>query len=134
MRRPDQFIARMRAREQSLMSATVRITRFAGEGVIDPTTASYGPGTETTIYQGPGLVRPKADSVDQTGGTSVQISDYTVKVPSDTPAAVGDVVTVLSSVHDTGLVGQGLRVLDVINDEWQITRRLTCAQQTVRPT
>jgi hypothetical protein len=133
MRSPDRFIARMRDREQSLMTNTVRVTRTSGQGIFDPSTASYGDDTETTVYTGPALVRPKTDAVDVTGGTSVQISNYTVKLPPDTPTAVGDVVTVTGSTHDTGLVGVGLRVLDVVNDEWQIVRRLTCAQQTDRP-
>lgn len=128
------FIERMRTKQEALYSSTVAVTRDGGPGAIDSATASYAAPTTTTIYTGAALVRPDSDHDVTTGETSVELSDFVVKLPVDTAVAIGDTVTVTASTYDTGLVGVTLRVLHVDADEWQIARVARCAAQTARPT
>jgi hypothetical protein len=129
------FVTRMRHRQGDLFDSAVAVTRTTASGLFDPDTASYGDGTETVLYRGRALVRPQAFTVDQDSGrTSIVVDTYLVKLPADTPVAVGDNITVIASTHDAGLVGLLLRVSDVPADEWQISRRVVAVREGARPT
>lgn len=130
----DAFIARMRARQAALFSSAVAIGRTSGEGTWNEETASYGDPAETSVYEGPALVRPQSVTVSSSGDTSTVMDTFLLKLPPDTPVAVGDSVTVTASTHDAGLTGLFLRVTEVVLDEWQICRRATAVLQTGRPT
>lgn len=129
----DAFIARMRTKQAALFESAVDVNRLGAPGAFNDSTASYAPPSTSLIYTGPALVRPVTETVVNAGGTSVEVTNYMVKLPVDTPVRVGDDITVTASTHDTALVGIGLRVIDVPKDEWQISRRVTCALQTDRP-
>lgn len=128
------FIERMRDRQAELYSTTVNVSRFYSEGTFDPDTASYTTPAYITVYTGAALLRPDSDSMAAVGETTTELSSYTLKLPANTAIEVGDTVAVTASDFDDGLVGVGLRVMDVTNDEWQIARRCRCVQQTPRPT
>lgn len=130
----DELIARMRTRQADLFDSTVAVARRSGNPTFNETTASYGAPPETTVYTGPGLVRPKAYTVDQAGEVSQAVDTYEIKVPVDTDIAIGDAVDVTASTHDDGLVGLTLRVTDVPVNEWQVARRFTAVRETERPT
>ena len=128
------FIERMRDRQAALFSTTVNVSRFYSEGTFDPDTASYTTPAYVTVYTGAALLRPDGDSLTTAGETSTEVSSFTLKLPVNTAIEVGDTVAVTASDFDDGLVGLGLRVLDVTNDEWQIARRCRGVPQTPRPT
>ena len=123
----------MRARQASLFSSTVLVTRGTAAGPFDPTTASYATGTASTIYTGAALVRPNADHVGLAGDTSIDLSAFTVKFPANTAVEVGDVISVTASAHDAGLVGMVFRITEIANDEWQICRKVQAVAETTRP-
>jgi hypothetical protein len=133
----NSFITRMRAQQSALFDSTVSLGRTSGAGAFDEATASYGAPTSTAGYTGPALVRPGSTVTSSTvsgGATSTEIAGYMVKLPPDTAVAVGDVITIVDSEHDAGLVGLTLRVLEVQPDEWQIARRVFAVDQQARPT
>lgn len=127
------LIERMRTREADLAESSVVLTRRTGAGTLGAD-ASYTAPPVATIYSGAGQVRPEVDSVVESGETSVAVSRYKVKLPADTPAEVGDNVRVISSTFDAGLAGMTLRVVEVLESEWQVTRKLRCEVETGRPT
>lgn len=128
------FIERMRTRQADLFDTTVTVTRKSATGTFNPATATYAAPTATQIYTGPALVRPQPDQIVAAGEVTLDVSHFVVKLPADTTVEVGDNIAVTASTHDAGLVGLGFRVIEVANDEWQICRRATCVQETVRPT
>lgn len=129
----DSLITRMRSREAALANTTVTLTRYAARGAFNPATASYAAPTSTTIYTGAAMVLPGGDQVVKAGETGVELCDFVVKFPADTDVQLGDIVTVTVSARDAGLVGQGMRVVDVDNSEWQVCRRAKCIVETPRP-
>jgi hypothetical protein len=134
MSQVDAFIRRMRVRQKSLYDTTVTLARSSSTPpVFDDATASYTPSPPTTIYRGPALIRPDVSTVVTSGGESIELAGFMCKLPVDTDAQIGDIVTVNSSRHDAGLTGLTLRVLDTPNDEWQIARRAFCVDQQRRP-
>lgn len=128
------FIERMRDKQAELYSTTVEVRRFYSQGDFDPATASYTTPAYVVVYTGAALVRPDSDSLTSAGETTTELSSYTLKLPVNTAIEIGDTAAVTASDFDDGLVGVGLRVVDVTNDEWQIARRCRCVQQTPRPT
>lgn len=128
------FIERMRDKQAELYSTTVVVSRLSAAGAFSASTASYAAPTATTVYTGAALVRPDSDSLTSAGETTTELSSFTLKLPVNTAIEIGDTVEVTASDFDDGLVGIGLRVVDVTNDEWQIARRCRCVQQTPRPT
>ena len=78
---------------------------------LDPATASYGAPTATTVYSGAALVRPQRNTVTDAGEISIALSSYDVKLPVDTPVAVGDTIT----VSGTLCTNAGAGVLVVTN-------------------
>ena len=130
----DGFVERMRRRQAALMSTSVAVTRFSGEGAFDPDTASYAPPVAEPVYSGPALVRPTATAVDESGQTTVVVDTWTVKLPVDSAVEIVDAIEVTGSTHDAGLVGVVLRISSVRYDEWQIARVATAVAESDRPT
>lgn len=131
---PTPFINRMRTRQALLFDTAVLVTRSSAIETFDPDTASWATPDSDTVYDGEGLVRPLALSVDDAGNTSLALNTYVVKLPANTPVELGDTVLVTASEHDDGLVGLALRVTDVAHDEWQICRKVTATREQERPT
>jgi len=127
------FIEQMRARQAALFDSTVDVTRFAGAGLFDEATAGSAAPSMSSVYSGPGLVRPQRYQVDEVGQTAVVLDTYTVKLPADTAIAVGDVIRVTASAHDERMIGLVLRVTEIPEDEWQIARLCRAVRQTDTP-
>ena len=105
-----------------LMTATCTITRPSGAGTTS-LSGDYTPSAPDTIYTGPCRVTPRTadERLLLAGEDQVTSRRYAVAVPYDAPEILlGDSVTVTSAV-DTGLIGLGLRVLDVryASEQWQ---------------
>jgi len=127
------IIARGRVRQASLFDTTVTVTRKSGEGYTQHGDGNWHPDATSQVYQGSALVRPEAASRTEAGGEEIEIGRYLVKLPADTAVEAGDLVTVTASTHDSGLVGQTMRILDVLADEWQICRKARATTQTDVP-
>jgi len=82
----------------------------------------------TTVATGvPAVVRPsqRATVEVSSGGQTVAMHAYDIRVPVATDARRGDVLTVTSS-PDGNLVGRWLTVHDVVADSEQTSRVLVC--------
>ena len=105
------------------MSATCTITRESEAGTTDPDTGEWTPGNPTTIYTGPCRATPATadERLLVVGERAITSRRYSVAVQYDTAdIEVGDVITITTAV-DAGLVGMGLRVLDVMyaSEQWE---------------
>jgi len=129
----DSVIAHFRRREEGLFSEEVRVTRSTGEGVLDTETGKVTDPEPEEIYEGPGQVRswPWQGTDVTVGEGEVRIRRAQAKLPHDTEVRKDDIVEVLESRHDAGLVGRSYRVTDVLHDGWQITRKVIAEDVTV---
>ena len=105
------------------MTATCTITRESGDGTTDPDTGTWTPDAPTTIYTGPCRVTPATadERLLVVGERAITSRRYAVAVRYDTAEVkIGDVITITTAV-DAGLVGMGLRVLDVMyaSEQWE---------------
>ena len=119
-------IGTFREAQSALFVDEATISRRTGAPIFNPDTNTYTYPT-VSIYSGVCLIR-MAEAFQQeevqAGQTESSVTRFLAKFPVDTPAELGDVVTVLDSTFDAGLVGRELVVVDVQHDGWQISRRL----------
>lgn len=84
----------------------------------------------TTVASGvPCWVRPslRATREVEAGGATIILHLYDVKVPLETAAEKGDVLTVTES-RDAHLQGRFLTVREVVTREWRASRVLVCQE------
>lgn len=103
-------VARGRARAESLMTDTVRVTRASGAPVTDPETAVVSrPVME--VYAGPGRIQGRATDSESVEGVQVYIlTDAVVQLPVSVAPIVDDEVEVIASEMDPNLAGRVFRV------------------------
>lgn len=108
------------------MVDTFRVTRASGPPVLDEETGQNVPSL-VTIFEGVGRLRlPRAfgNRVDEQGA-AVTVQDATLSLPIADSAgvAVDDVVELLTSENDPGMVGLRLRVTEVHWQSYSTARR-----------
>lgn len=123
------FAAMGQALAESIMDSTVLVQRNGPLGAPNPTTGVVTPSTQTTIYSGPGRVKPYS-RITGSGVTAGEAHDsqslYTVSVPmSVTTVKPGDVAHVTVSA-DAQLLTTSYRVVAVERSPQITARRLTC--------
>lgn len=103
-------VARGRARAESLMTDTVRVTRASGAPVTDPETAVVSrPVVE--VYAGPGRVQGRATDSESVEGVQVYVlTDAVVQLPVSVAPIADDEIQVTASRMDEHLVGRIFRV------------------------
>lgn len=125
-------ITRFRRKQAARFTTESLVQRQVSEGEFNETTGLHEPPEMQTIYSGPCLIRAVAwvGSDVQLGEREVRLRGLRGKYPVDTPIRKDDLVTVTASRHDADLVGQVLRVTDVLRDEWQTARVVTLEEVT----
>ena len=107
---------------------TVTVTRVASRGTFNTSTLAYTTPSDSTPYTGEALIRPgDSDEQDLYGGEEVTGEKFDVYLPHDAGQFdLEDTVTVGSSVYDTRLAGQVLRVVAYSYDSYLTRIRLRC--------
>ena len=120
----------MSGRQADLFDTTVSIARDGtGAHALNGSTLVATPDATTSVYVGAALVRPEGSTEVDAGEQREHLARFLIKVPVDTDLQIGDVVTITASNHDADLVGAVIRIDNVVQDEWQISRRATGEQQ-----
>jgi hypothetical protein len=122
-----------RAKAESLMLDTIRITRATGTTTWDEQTGRETAGTPTTVYQGKCRVQRRnvAEQTPEAGERTVTTQAVEVHIPvSATGVQVGDVGTVLTASMDSELVGRRFRVTGLAHKTFATARRLRCEEVT----
>jgi hypothetical protein len=119
----------MRARAESLMSDTCRITRPGdGDPVFDPNTGTYTDPPPVTVYEGPCRIpsRDVSSSQANVAGASWTVGEFPLDLPvaGSESVAVGNTVTYVSSAHDPSLAGRVFGVVEVGRASQATARRL----------
>lgn len=121
-----------RARRESLMQSTCRISRPAGEPVFDPDTGSYtAPGT-TVIYEGKCQLKPTFSPAEREGSSGqreVALNAYDLVLPWDAanlvgPVQIEDTAEILSG-DDAWAIGKQFPVGWVEQSDTRTHRRVT---------
>jgi hypothetical protein len=125
----DQAIRRGQYRYLGLMDTTVTVRRGSSSGAYNPATKTYTPTAGVSVYAGAAIVHAgqPGDTAGEEG--AVRQVRFVVKFPALTDIERGDSVTVTASVHDSGLVGLTVWVLQTEPDEWSICRTAYCTDQ-----
>ncbi len=116
-------IAVLRSAIGPMLTETGTVQHMTGRYVQDEATGLEAP-EYVTVYTGPVLVRPQADSlrIASSGGASFPVLKFEVTLPADSDVAIGDVLTVTDAPFDDDLTGRPLRLVDVALDAWQAAR------------
>lgn len=116
-------LAVLRSAIGPMLTETGTLTRLTGATVEDPLTGVREPVWET-VWSGPLLVRPEDRSlrVADAGDVTYSVLRFDVTLPAETPAQIGDNLTIETCPGDASLAGQTLRLIDVPRDGWQIAR------------
>lgn len=121
-------LAGRRAAER-LMTDACTITRGGAAGTFDEETLVYAAGATSAIYSGACRVKPRdnQDQVVMAGDQPVSLWPYVVSVPMTvTGVEVDDLITVTACHLDPDLVGQVLRVRQVLQGSHLTARRMAC--------
>lgn len=134
----DTAVARWRTRRATLAThagSTVTVTRPGTAGTLNTTTGAYtAPGASEDVYDGPAIIRPAAQGVDQdSAGQEIVQGRWTVELhDSDATPAPGDQVHVDTSLQHPQLAGQTLTVRFVILDDWVVWPRVVASIDTAQ--
>lgn len=112
--------------------AEARGRRAAHQMMVDRvnvTRGSYPAVTTVATSVACRIMSPSRRATEETasGGETVALHAYNVRVPEGTDVARDDVLTIVAS-RDPGLVGRWLTVFEVVNDTYQITKMLVCRE------
>lgn len=111
--------------------AEARGRRAAHQMMVDRADVTRGahPSVTTTETSVPCRIMPstRATVEASSGGETVAVHAYDVRVPKGTDVFRNDVLTIVES-RDPELVGKWLTVFEVVNDTYQITKMLVCRE------
>lgn len=111
--------------------AEARGRRAAHQMMVDRADVTRGahPSVTTTETSVPCRIMPSTRATVETssGGETVAVHAYDVRVPKGTDVFRNDVLTIVES-RDPELVGKWLTVFEVVNDTYQITKMLVCRE------
>lgn len=126
-------IARFRAKQAEQFSDEATVARQDGELTTNSTTGEVSREFDE-VYDGPCKIRP-ADRTGrdvEAGETELRLVTMIGKFPVDSDIRRDDIVTVVASTYDAGMVDRQYRVTDAPGDGWQIAR-VVYLEETVVP-
>lgn len=127
-------LGRFRARAESLMTDTCRITRPGeGEPVLNTGTGQYDDPAPITVYEGPCRIPPRGTTSTATAdaaGQSFAVGEYPFEIPVEHAGYTageevrpGQTVTYLTAKYDPALVGRVFGIVDPVLQSQATKRR-----------